>query len=39
MRDFAEIRGNASDHATDSFSLWWTKIRSGLFEFEDSAQN
>jgi hypothetical protein len=26
MRDFAEIWGNASDHATNNFSFCWRKI-------------
>jgi hypothetical protein len=39
MRDFAEIWGNASNHATNNFSFWWEKIRAGVFELEDSPQN
>jgi hypothetical protein len=39
MRDFAEIWGNASDHAINNFSSWWKKIRAGIFELADSPQN
>jgi hypothetical protein len=39
MRDFAESRGNASDHDINNLLFGWRKIRGGVFELEDCPQN